>query len=170
MNCKMMLQSAFDWANRGVIGGGEFPNHATVFATVTLHQASDRVDKHSDFVWYGNGAMSVRVKNGQEILMGNLPSWVNNVSEIFIPPTTQAGEIAVSIDDLFPNSPSLGLLLTVDHTGTITIGKLIKGNLLAGLPPSSFQATCDKELLTGSVDVFGEAICTVSLSLGSSIQ
>lgn len=57
----------------------------------------------------------------------------------------------------------------VEHSGMITVGKLINGKLIGGMPPGKFQATCVKELLTGAVDVLGDAICTVSFSLGSGI-
>jgi len=168
MECKLMLQSAFDWAKKGAISGGEFPTFARSFATVTIHHAIDRQDKHSDLVWYGNGVLNVAKKNGQEVLMGNISAWVNKVSQILIPPTNN-DDIGLVIDDLFPNSPTLGMLLMVEHSGMITVGKLINGKLIGGMPPGKFQATCDKELLTGAVDVLGDAICTVSFSLGSGI-
>jgi hypothetical protein len=170
MECKLMLQSAFDWAKKGALSGGgsEFPTFARVFATVTIHHSLDRADKHSDLVWYGNGILNVAKKDGQEVLTGNVQAWVNKVSQIFIPSAKDDGGINLPIDDLFPNSPALGLLLIVDHSGMITVGKLINGKLIGGMPPSKFQATCDKELLTGAVNVAGDAICTVSFSLGSS--
>jgi len=169
MDCKLMLQSAFDWAKKGTLGGAvEFPEYAKVFATVTIHHSIDRSDKRSDVVWYANGSLRLSAKDGQEVLTGNIPARINKTEYIFIPP--QPGDLlGNSIPDLFPDQPDLQLLLTVTSTGTITVGKLIKEKLIGGFPPSTFQGTCENELLTGRVDVLGQAVCTVSFSLGSGI-
>jgi hypothetical protein len=168
MDCTLMLQSAFDWAKKGALTGGEFPSYAKVFVTVTIHHSLDRPDKHSDLVWYGNGMLNLAMKNGQEVLTGNIQAWVNKTSQILIPPDKPNGDITIPIDDLFPNTPTLGMLLLINHSGMVTIGKLIKGNLIGGIPPSKFQATCAQDLLTGLVDILGVSVCTISFSLGSS--
>jgi hypothetical protein len=167
MDCKLMLQSAFDWAKKGVLSNGEFPTYAKVFATVTVHHSLDRADKHSDHVWYANGVLNLTTKSGQEVLTGNLQAWVNTVVDGFGPPPSDGG-IGEATHDLFPERHNLGLLLMVDRSGMITVGRLINNKLVGQLPPSQFQATCDKGLLTGAVYIFGDAICTVSFSLGSS--
>ena len=167
MDCKLMLQSTFDWAKKGQVSGGEFPTYATVFATVTIHQSYDRNDKKSDIVWYGNGPLSLQsLAGGEEVLTGNIQAWVNKTELIFIPPKP-TDDIGSYTTDLFPNTPDLGLLVTVTKTGLVTVGKLIKGHLIGGLPATTFQASCDKELLTGIVNIAGDAVCTVSFSLGS---
>lgn len=169
MDCKLMLKSAFDWAKKGAVSGGEFPSYATVFATVTIQHALDRLEKRSDVVYYANGKLDVTAQNGQEVLTGNIRAWVNKVNEILIPSKDENdGPFPPPFYDLFPDTPDLGLLLTVERSGMITVGKLLKGHLIGGMPPSKFQATCNKDLLTGAVDVLGDAICTVSFSLGSS--
>lgn len=167
MDCKLVLQSAFNWAKKGVLSNGEFPTYAKVFATVTVHHSLDRPDKHSDLVWYANGVLNLTTKNGQEVLTGNLQAWVNKVVLGFEPPPSDGG-IGEPTHDLFPERHDLGLLLMVERSGMITVGRLIDNKLVGRMPPSKFQATCDKELLTGAVNIFGDAICTVSFSLGSS--
>ncbi|KOP24403.1 hypothetical protein AMR41_21165 [Hapalosiphon sp. MRB220] len=169
MDCKQMLQSTFDWAKKGAVGGAvEFPDIATVYATVTLHQSLDRPEKTSDVVWYANGALSLNTKDGQEMLAGNIQAWVNQTDTIFVP--SETGNDLGSYDyDLFPNSTTKGLLLKVNKTGMITIGKLIKGKLIGGMPPTTFQATCENGLLTGTVNVLGDCVCTVSFSLGTRV-
>ncbi len=167
MECKLMLQSAFDWAKKGATGGGEFPTYARVFATVTIHHSVDRPDKESDLVWYGNGILNIGKSNGQEVLIGNISAWVNKVNQIWIKSETP-DDFGTSISDLFPDSPKVGMLLMVDHSGMITVGKLLNGKLIGGMPPTKFQAICDKGLLTGAADILGDGICTVSFSLGSS--
>jgi hypothetical protein len=170
MDCKLMLQSTFDWAKKGMISGGEFPSYATVFATVTIHHALARANQHSDVVWYSNGALTVAIKDGKEVLTANLPAWINKINNSLIPAKSDDREINLPIATLFATTPELGLLLTVDHGGLVTVGKLIKGKLMDGLPPATFQASCDQELLTGIVNVAGDAICTVSFSCGSSLR
>jgi hypothetical protein len=167
MECKLMLQSAFDWAKKGATSGGEFPMYARVFVTVTIHHSLDRPDKQSDLVWYGNGILNIGKNNGQEVLTGNISAWVNKVNQFRIKSETP-DEIGKLVTDLFPESPTVGMLVMVEHSGMITVGKLVNGKLIAGTPPSKFQATCDKGLLTGAADILGDAICTVSFSLGSS--
>ena len=167
MDCKLMLQSAFDWAKKGALSGGEFPEYAKVFATVTIHHSIDRSDKRSDVVWYANGVLRLSVIDGQEVLTGNIQAWLNKTDEIYTYPP--GGDFPNITYDLFPNNPDAGLLLTVSKTGVITVGKLVKGKLIGGFPPSTFQGTCENELLTGRVDILGQAVCTVSFSLGSGI-
>jgi hypothetical protein len=164
MDCKLMLQSTFDWAKKGVVTGGEFPSFATVFATVTIHKSFDRANKRSDSVLYANGPLTVTVKDGKEMLTGNIQAWTNKVSFIFLPPEP-GQDINLPVEDLFPLNKRTGLLLRVEQGGKISVGELIDGKLIGGLPPISFQASCDKELLTGMVSDF--AICTVSFSFGS---
>lgn len=168
MDCKLMLQSTFDWAKTGIISGGEFPEYATVFATVTIHHSLDRPDSRSDVVWYGNGPLSFKTSNGQDVLSGNIQAWINKYEAIFVPPPPD-GEIGSYTYDLFPNMPELGLLLSVNRSGVITVGKLIRGRLIGGMPPSTFQGVCENGLLSGRTYVSGEAVCTVSFSLGSSL-
>jgi hypothetical protein len=167
MECKLMLQPAFDWAKKGATSGGEFPIYAKVFVTVTIHHSLDRPDKLSDLVWYGNGILNIGKNNGQEVLTGNISAYVNKINQLVIK-SENPDDIGTSINDLFPESPTLGMLVMVEHSGMITVGKLINGKLIAKMPPSKFQATCDKGLLTGAADILGDAICTVSFSLGSS--
>jgi len=168
MDCNLMLQSAFNWAKKGKLSNKEFPTYATVFATVTVHHSIDRYEKTSDVVWYANGPLHLKSTTpGQEILTGNIQAWVNKVEQIPLPP--KPGDVWGNvIYDLFPNTPQNQLLVSVSQTGFITVGKLINGKLVGGFPPSTFQATCENELLTGRVDVLGQAVCTVSFSLGSS--
>ena len=166
MDCNLMLQSAFNWAKKGKLSYGEFPTYATIFATVTLHYSIDSPEKTSDLVLYANGPLHLKSTTpGQEILTGNIQAWVNNVAQIPVPP--KPGEVFGNvIYDLFPNTPKNQLLVSVSKTGFITVGKLI--NSIPTPPPSTFQATCENELLTGRVNVAGQAVCTVSFSLGSS--
>jgi hypothetical protein len=166
MDCNLMLQSAFNWAKKGKLSNGEFPTYATVFATVTLHYSIDRPEKTSDLVLYANGPLHLKSTTpGQEILTGNIQAWVNNVAQIPLPP--KPGDVFGNvIYDLFPNTPNNQLLVSVSKTGFITVGKLINGT--PGSPTGTFQATCENELLTGRVNVAGQAVCTVSFSLGSS--
>lgn len=167
MDCNLMLQSAFNWAKKGNLSNKEIPRIATVFATVTLHHSIDRTPKTSDLVWYANGPLHLEsTAPEQEILTGNIQAWVNSVKNINLPP--EAGDIFGDVvQDLFPNTSKLQLLVSVSQTGFITVGKLVNGKPIGGMPPSTFQATCENELLTGTVNVAGDAVCTVSFSLGS---
>jgi hypothetical protein len=169
MNCNLMLQSAFDWAKKKQSDSG-LPQ---VFATVTIHHSLDRFEKTSDVVYYANGPLALKSPTpGQEILTNSIQCWTNKTQEITIPdPPPKPGEnenIGEIIKDLFPtsNPHNRNLLLIVSQTGLITVGKLIGDKLIGGIPASTFQATCQDELLTGIVDILGEAVCTVSFSLG----
>jgi len=168
MDCNLMLQSAFNWAKKGQLTFKEFPTFAKVFATVTLHYSIDSHEKTSDLVLYANGPLHLKSTTpGQEILTGNIQAWVNQVKYISFPP--KPGDVFGDvIQDLFPNTPRYQLLLSVSQTGFITVGKLLDGKLIGGLPPSTFQGTCENELLTGRVEALAQAACTVSFSLGSS--
>lgn len=162
-----MLQSTFNWAKKGELTGGDFPKYATVFATVTIHYSLDRPEKTtSDVVWYANGPLQLKYAHGQEFLTGNIQAWVNKVVESIIP--SPGEDLGYIVKDLFPNTSNLQLLLSVSKTGFITVGRLLNGTLASKVPPSTFQGTCENELLTGMVDISGKAVCTVSFSLGSS--
>lgn len=170
MNCNLMLQSTFEWAKKVSVDS----NKPTVFATVTIHHSLDRFEKSSDVVYYANGPLILKSDtSGQEILTNNIQCWTNKIVDIFIPaPEPKPGEepgIGSSIKDLFPtsNPHKLNLLLSVSQTGLITVGKLINNKLIGNFPATTFQATCQNELLTGIVNVLGEAVCTISFSLGS---
>ena len=160
-----MLQSIFNWAKKGQVGSKK----PTVFATVTIHHSLDRLDtKTSDVVYYANGYLGLDSKTpGQEILTNTIQCWTNKTQDIIIPPKPSDGDVLPEvIKDLFPPSPKLKLLVSVNQTGLITVGKLINDKLIGGMPASIFQATCQDELLTGIVDIAGKAVCTVSFSLG----
>jgi hypothetical protein len=40
------------------------------------------------------------------------------------------------ITDLFPNTSKLQLLVSVSKTGFITVGRMINGHLIGGMPPN----------------------------------
>lgn len=166
MDCKQMLQSTFDWANKGKVSGSvEFPDIATVYATVTLHHTLDRTEKTSDLVYYANGSLLLSNKDGQEVLTGNIPAWINKIESKSVP-NDGFGHTEY---DLFPDNNKLGLLLTITQTGLLTVGKLINGKLIGGMPPTTFQPTCQNGLLTAIVSIAGECVCTVSFSLGTKV-
>ncbi|GAX39988.1 hypothetical protein NIES4075_09500 [Tolypothrix sp. NIES-4075] len=173
MECKLMLQSAFDWAKKGALSGGEFPKIAKVFATVTMHYSSDRSpEKTSNYVLYANGPLELNTKDGQEILSGNISMWVNKVVQHSIPSTNPPEDgsidIGTTVTDIFPNKPDLKLQLSISQSGSISVARLIHGKLLGGFPPVTFQAVCNEnELMTAIVDSYGSASCTLSLTLGS---
>jgi hypothetical protein len=129
-------------------------------------------------VYYANSPLIVKSDtSGQEILTNSIQCRVNKTEHIIIPaPPPKPGEdenLGEIIEDLFPtsNPHKLNLLLSVSQTGLITVGKLIGDKLIGGIPASTFQATCQDELLMGIVNILGKAVCTVSFSLGSlSIQ
>jgi hypothetical protein len=159
MDCNLILQSAFNWAKKGRVSSGDFPRYTQVFATVTIHHSIDRPDKRSDEVWYANGPLSRKVKNGQETLVGDIQAWMNRLDFII---SDDPKEIR---QDLFPQTPEYTLYLRVGITGLITVNKQKDGIFLPGAGFSTFQATCENGLLTGNVDVLGKAVCTVSFSL-----
>jgi hypothetical protein len=171
MDCNLMLQSAFDWDKKGNISNKQTPKYATVFATVTIHYSLDRPEKTSDLVFYANGPLHLESTiPGQEILTGTIQAWVNKVVESGLStPSDDDIDFGV-ITDLFPNTSKLQLLVSVSKTGFITVGRMINGHLIGGMPPSTFQATCENDLLTGMVDLIGKAVCTVSFSLGSNYK
>ena len=165
-----MLQSAFNWAKKIETDS----NKPTVFATVTIHHSLDRFEKSSDVVYYANGPLILKFDtSGQQILTNSIRCWTNKTQLITIPaPPPKPGEnenFSEFREDLFPtaNPHNRNLLLSVSQTGLITVGKLIDDKLIGRMPASTFQATCQNELLTGIVDILGEAVCTVSFSLGS---
>jgi hypothetical protein len=173
MICTDMLKETFAWARKGIIGGpSEFPDIATVYATVTLHGATDHKDKLSDFVWYGNGKVLLEKKDGQEVLTGNVPARTNEFKvhefpmckppsddDIFGPPKHQ-------VFDLFPADENLEIFLQITPTGMITVRKRLKSVPTIGVLASTFQSTCHSGLLTGVISVPDDCVCTVSFSHG----
>jgi hypothetical protein len=163
-----MLQSAFDWAKKGTLDkmndSSLSSQYETVFATVTLHYSRDQPEKTNDLVWYANGPLYLKYIPAKEILAGNIEARFNQVDYTYLPPKAGQG-LSTLIKDLFPDSPQNKLLVSVTQTGFITVGRLINDKLVGNLPPSTFQGTCESELLTGMVDLYGKAICTVSFSL-----
>lgn len=128
----------FDWAKKGVIGGGEFVEYHRVYATVTIQEPIDRTYKTEtarphDRVWYGNGALQLG-QQGQssEVLTNLVQGWSNDTQP-----------------DPFSKTPALQLQLTVARNGVVTVGPRLHGKNFLGRPPVTFQATCTDGLLTG---------------------
>lgn len=116
MSCATTLQPAFDWIKKGKIGGtNEFPMFAAVYATMTIHTPEDRKERTADLVLYANGRLRLKQEGNQEILSGQLQTWLNNTKDIVVGNVGQPG-FNIS-HDLFPFTPQTTIGVKVTGSG-----------------------------------------------------
>jgi hypothetical protein len=170
MGCKEMLNAQFEWAKKGKIGGGaEFPQHAKVYVTVTMHHPEEPAGGAHDVVWYANGPLELKTENGKSFLTGDVATWINNTKWI----TVKTGTTLNTVADVFPDTPHLKTRLTVDTEGSVSMQILVNGKPFLGRPAFTFQPICTEGLLTKVLvkDTWGGTqSITVSFTNGTMIM
>jgi hypothetical protein len=158
MNCTETLQPIFDHIRKTAIDqkaiplGGNRYQENQVFATVTIHQAGDhKVGGKADFVLYGNGQLNLAQETGKEFLSGGIQAWINDVKVREVKQSWIFDRFVID-RDIFPNTPQLGIKLTVDAAGMVSLGITVEGKLWENQAPVTFQANSARELLMAVID------------------
>lgn len=133
--CEELLKPHFDWAKQRDQGTGEFKTKFKIGVTFVMHTAPSN-STHT--VYYSNGLLDIEYIDQQEVLKGTLRGWVSTPSK-------------EKPQDIFPDTGNvITFVVTVNHTGSVTVQHLISNKPFLGRGPVIFQGTCSGKILVGA--------------------
>ena len=159
------LESVFEYAKQGAASKCAVAEIPTVFATFVEHFPNSHPPGSSeyaaDLVTYANGPL--KLSPDQKTLSGEFKLWRN----AFTPGAPGFFESLGTTPDVFDDvNGHLTVAITVSACGKVTYQRKLKGQPVAGLPPTPMVATYENALF---VEKSRHGVRSLSFTLGTTV-